>query len=190
MEKITNLFLKKNKNSPPLPSLSCHEQWVHGNLEGGGVGGIYRRGSKAPVGAQQPVPNNRHKHRLKLPTGAFVVGTWLHWVMAKPGAIVRPLGTGRYRLVAPTGAYTGVLISGDALIWYQTSYLWSPLAKGTSCFCNRYWCVARTFGLFSNSEFRHQHRKLTLNPSSTLWDLDNVPAVGLKLRWTSPGFWI
>jgi len=31
---------------------------------------------------------------LKLPTGAFVVGTWWHRVMAKPGAIVCPLGTG------------------------------------------------------------------------------------------------
>ena len=46
-----------------------------------------------PVGAQQPVPNNRHRHQLKLPTGAFVVGTWRHRVMAKPGAIIRPLGT-------------------------------------------------------------------------------------------------
>ena len=62
---------------------------------GGGRGwGIYRRGPKAPVGAQQPVPNNRHMHRLKLQTGAFVVGTWRHRVMAKPGAIVRSLGTG------------------------------------------------------------------------------------------------
>ena len=56
--------------------------------------GIYRRGSKAPVGAQQPVANTRHRHRLKLPIGAFVMGTWRHWVMAKPGAIVRSLGTG------------------------------------------------------------------------------------------------
>ena len=40
------------------------------------------------------MPNNRLRHRLKLPTGAFVVGTWRHRVMAKPGAIVRYLGTG------------------------------------------------------------------------------------------------
>ena len=63
-------------------------------LRGGRDWGIYRRGSKAPVGAQQPVPNTRHRHRLKLPTGSFVMGTWRHRVMAKPGAIVRPLGTG------------------------------------------------------------------------------------------------
>ena len=91
---------------------------------GGGRGwGIYRRGSKAPVGAQQPVPNNRHMHRLKLPTGAFVVGTWQHRVMAKSGAIVRPLGTGWCHQPIPTGAYTGVLVPGNALTRYQTPYL-------------------------------------------------------------------
>ena len=62
---------------------------------GGGSGwGIYRHGPKVPVGAQQPVPNTRHRHRLKLPTGSFVMGTWRHRVMAKPGAIVHSLGTG------------------------------------------------------------------------------------------------
>ena len=63
--------------------------------------GIYRRGSKAPVGAQQPVPNKRHRHRLMLPTGAFVVGTWWHRAMAKPGAIVHPLGTGWFHQTVP-----------------------------------------------------------------------------------------
>ena len=78
--------------------------------------GIYRRDSKAPVGAQQPVPNNRHRHRLKLPTGAFVVGTWRHRVMAKPGAIVRPLGTGWYLfllvLLVPVGGTNRCLYWG------------------------------------------------------------------------------
>ena len=44
--------------------------------------------------AEQLVSNTRHRHRLKLPTGVFVVGTWRHRVMAKPGVIVRSLGTG------------------------------------------------------------------------------------------------
>ena len=89
---ITNL-LKKWKNSPP--HLTQLPWTVSSRQLGGGRGwGIYRHGPNAPVGAQQPVPNNRLRHRLKLPTGAFVVGTWRHRVMAKPGAIVRSLGTG------------------------------------------------------------------------------------------------
>ena len=63
--------------------------------------GIYMRGSKAPVGAQQPVPNKRHRHRLMLLTGAFVVGTWRHRAMAKSGDIVHPLGTGWFHQPVP-----------------------------------------------------------------------------------------
>ena len=81
--------------------------------------GIYRRGSKAPVGAQQPVPNKRHRHRLKLPTGAFVVGTWRHRVMAKSGAIVRPLGTGWCHQPVPIPSFSFVPVGGTnrSLYW-------------------------------------------------------------------------
>jgi len=63
-------------------------------VEGGRGRGIYSGGTKAPVGAEQPVPNIRHWHWLTLPTGAFALGTWRHRVIARPGAIVSALDTG------------------------------------------------------------------------------------------------
>ena len=106
---------------------------MSGSFEEGRGRSIYSGGTKTPVGAEQPVPNTMHQHRLKLPTGAFVMGTWRHRGMPKFGAIVRSLGIGWchqpvsiplffwYRLVALTGAYTRILVPGDALTRYQTS---------------------------------------------------------------------
>ena len=62
---------------------------------GGGRGwGIYSRGTKAPVGAQQPMLKVKVQHRLKVPTGAFVQGMHWHWVIDSPGANVNSKGTG------------------------------------------------------------------------------------------------
>ena len=77
----------------------------------------------APIDAQQPVANNRlrhvaapshgktrchcppFRHRLVPPTGTY--SSLFFW----------------YRLVALTGAYTGVLVPGNVLTRYQTPYL-------------------------------------------------------------------
>ena len=61
---------------------------------GGRGRGIYSAGTKAPVGDQQPELNITQWHRVKVPTGAFVLGTWRHRVIARPGDVVRTLGTG------------------------------------------------------------------------------------------------
>jgi hypothetical protein len=63
--------------------------------------GIYSGGTKAPIGALQPVPNTKHGHRFMLLTGAFVMGTWRHRVMTKSGAIVRSLSTGWFHQPVP-----------------------------------------------------------------------------------------
>ena len=60
----------------------------------GDGGAAARSGGGGEDEAEQLVSNTRHRHRLKLPTGAFVMGTWQHRVIARPGAIVRTLGTG------------------------------------------------------------------------------------------------
>jgi len=62
-------------------------------LEGGRGRGIYSTGTKAPVGDQQPVLNITQWHRVIVPTGAFALATWRHRVIARPGAVVRTLGT-------------------------------------------------------------------------------------------------
>ena len=63
-------------------------------LEAGRGRDIYSRGTKAPVGAQQPVQKVKVQHRLKLPTGSFVQGMHWHRVIASPGANVCSKGTG------------------------------------------------------------------------------------------------
>ena len=65
--------------------------------------GIYSWGTKAPVGAEQPVPNTMHRHRLKLPTGAFVMGTWVAPGHRKIRCHCQRI---RHRLVPPSGAYS------------------------------------------------------------------------------------
>ena len=83
--------------------------------------------------AEQLVSNTRHRHRLKLPTGAFVMGTWRHRLVPPTGAYSSLFFW--YRLVAPPGAYSRVLVPGGASTRYQNPSLGAPLAKGTSCCC-------------------------------------------------------
>ena len=47
-----------------------------------GERGIYRGGPKASVGATDPVLNNGHRHWFVVPTGAFAVANFRHWVVA------------------------------------------------------------------------------------------------------------
>jgi len=64
-------------------------------------------------------------------------------------------------LVAPSGAYSRVLVPGGVLTRYQNANFRAPLAKGTSCCCSvlaaQYRLqqqrvpLARTFGPFSSS---------------------------------------
>ena len=66
-EKNTNLSKKIAKISLTAPHLAAM------NSEFTAVwrrGAIYRHGPKAPVGANDPVPNLAHGHRAILPTGA------------------------------------------------------------------------------------------------------------------------
>ena len=62
-------------------------------MEEGRRRGIYSRGTKAPVGAQQPMLKVKVQYQLKVPTGAFVQG--MHWdrVIPSPGANVYSKGT-------------------------------------------------------------------------------------------------
>ena len=99
-------------------------------------GDIYSDGTNAPVGAEQPVPNIRHRHRLKLPTDAFALGTWVApshrkiWChcqrirhrLVPPSGAYSSLGFW-YQLVAPPGAYSRVLVPGGALTRYQKASL-------------------------------------------------------------------
>ena len=59
-----------------------------------GRGAIYRHGIKAPVGANDPVPNLAHGHRVILPIGAYRRRNVRHWVVALPGAFSCTIGTG------------------------------------------------------------------------------------------------
>jgi hypothetical protein len=102
-------------------------------------GAAARSGGGGEDEAEQPVSNTKHRHRLKLPIGAFVMGTWRHRVIARPGAIVCTLGTGWchqpvpippcsfgtgwYRLVAPPSAYSRVLVPGGGSTRYQNPSL-------------------------------------------------------------------
>ena len=71
--------------------------------------------------AEQLVSNTRHRHRLKLPTGAFVMGTWRHRLVPPTGAYSSLFFW--YRLVAPPGAYSRVLVPGGASTRYQNPSL-------------------------------------------------------------------
>ena len=57
-------------------------------------GAVYRHGPKAPVGANDPVQNIAHRHRVILPIGALRPSTGWHRVVASPGAFVCTIGTG------------------------------------------------------------------------------------------------
>ena len=45
-------------------------------------------------GEKQLVLNITQSHWVIVPTGAFALVTWRHRVIARPGAVVRTLGTG------------------------------------------------------------------------------------------------
>ena len=66
----------KNTNLPkkiakiPLPSPHLAAMNIEFTADWRGEGAIYRHGPKAPVGANDPVPNLAHGHRVILPTGA------------------------------------------------------------------------------------------------------------------------
>ena len=67
--------------------------------------GIYRWGPKAPVGANDPVQNVAHRHRVIEPTGAFAVGTRRHRVVAWPGANDCKMGTGQCHKPVPLSPF-------------------------------------------------------------------------------------
>ena len=67
-----------------------------------------------------------------------------------------------YWLVALIGAYTGVLVPGDALIRYQTPYLRAPLSKVLAAVAAGTWSrpLSRFFssvGFLAASSFRNSH---------------------------------
>ena len=65
-EKNTNLLKKLQKIPLPSPHLAA----MNSEFTTAWRGGIYRHGPKAPVGANDPVPNLAHRYRVILPTGA------------------------------------------------------------------------------------------------------------------------
>ena len=67
--------------------------------------GIYSAGTKAPIGDQQPVLNISQWHRVKVPIGAFALGTWRHRIIARPGAVIRTLGTGWCHQLVPISSW-------------------------------------------------------------------------------------
>jgi len=87
----------------------------------GDGGAAARSGGGGEDEAEQLVSNTRHRHRLKLPTGAFVMGTWRHRLVPPTGAYSSLFFW--YRLVAPPGAYSRVLVPGGASTRYQNPSL-------------------------------------------------------------------
>jgi len=98
------------KNSEPSRARLVHLPSPNDSLERGRERRIYSAGTKAPVGDQQPVLNIMQWHRVNVPTGAFALATWRHRVIARPGAVVRTLGTlFLLRLLVPVGGTTRCL---------------------------------------------------------------------------------
>ena len=89
-EKI--LTFQKKIAKIPLPS--PHLAAMNSEFTAAWRGAIYRHRPKAPVGANDPVPNLAHGHRVILPTGAFRRRNVRHRVVASPGAFSCTIGTG------------------------------------------------------------------------------------------------
>ena len=104
MKKKIVTFQKNCKNFPSLPSLGCHEQWVHSNLEETEHWLALGRGITRCLYLH-------NRHRVMPRTGVFAA--MVIW----------------YRLEAPPGACAPVLAPGRAMTRYQIPSLAPSLGQ-------------------------------------------------------------